>query len=215
MRWTAVGACVDENILRRLPSCGKDQCTLGFEVEVFLPAGLGTTLNDHIAGRPCVVDVTERKGPRWNDQRTGRCGFARIEDARQLFELDLDGGCRLAGAPWTVGDDDHDGLAGKVDLTLGEQRFVLNNAADLVFSGDVGGREDTGHTVDFSCRGGVEAHNATMGDRRGENRRVEQPRRIRGGLLRIAIRLACAAQSRGCSRARLLEKGGSEHQRER
>jgi hypothetical protein len=49
-----------------------------------------------------------------------------------------------------------------VDLARGEKRFVLNDAANLVFSRDVGGRENASDTVDLGGRGGVEPYDAAM-----------------------------------------------------
>jgi hypothetical protein len=104
--------------------------------------------------------------------------LSRVEDPRELFELDRDTGRGPACGLRVIGHDHHYRLTGKVDLPFRQERLVLDDAADLIFTGYVRGGQYTGYPFDPRRRCGVEARYPSVWDWRHENRRVQEIGRV-------------------------------------
>jgi hypothetical protein len=65
-----------------------------------------------------------------------------------------------------------------MDLTDGQQRFILDDPADLVLSRDVGSGEHGDDPVRFGGRRGVEPNDSSARDGRGEDSRMQHTRRF-------------------------------------
>ncbi|MEJ2189776.1 MAG: hypothetical protein P8Y93_10260 [Acidobacteriota bacterium] len=126
------------------------------------------------------MPVILMSSPRVSRMRTGTPslkagGLARVEDGRRLLDLELDGCRSLARGAGCVGDDRDNRLAHEVNLAVGEQRLVLDDATDLVRAGDVRCCEHACDTLQRGCGRGVESDHAAMGNGRGEKGCVEEP----------------------------------------
>ena len=106
---------------------------------------------------------------------SGGGGQARIEDRGHFLDLQLHGGQGAPGLQRRRRHHERQGLADVMDLAVGQQGFVGDDAADLVFTGDVGGGEHGRHARAFPRRRRVQLQDAAVGQGRGQHGGVEQP----------------------------------------
>jgi hypothetical protein len=106
-------------------------------------------------------------------------GVDGIEHGRQVLVLDVDQAHSGLGLLVFLGNDDRDGLAGVAHLVrghhrpVGQHRSIVRADARVAQVGARQHADDTGRPLGSR---GVQAHDASMGERRPQDARVQQPR---------------------------------------
>ena len=122
---------------------------------MFLAADLAAPLDDHVARAPGAGDVAHRHGARRVDQVAVRERFARVDHHRQIVDLHLDQVARLPPLMRGAGHHEGDGMTDEAHLALDQQLLVLEDRAEAVDAGDVGGGEHRHHAGSGARRAGV------------------------------------------------------------
>ena len=152
---------------------------LRLQVEVLLAADLAASLDDRVAVAPGGGDVAGRHGPRRMDQVAVRERLARVDHHRQLVDLDLDQVARLPRLMGGAGHDEGDRVADEAHLALDQKLLVLEDRAEAVDAGDVGGGEHRHHAGRGARRAGVEPGDDAVRLRGACHRGVQHLRRGR------------------------------------
>src|SRR4029450_2496511 len=100
---------------------------------------LGAALEDIIAAGKRGGRVAHDKLLWRNDKTLVRSRDTRVGHGRERLYVGCYLSCGLASKLLARGDDDRDGLSGKMDLAVRQQRLVRHDAADLVLADQIFG----------------------------------------------------------------------------
>ncbi len=138
---------------------------LGLEVEVLLATGIHPAVDDRVAVGPRPIDVAALQGPRGGDQAAEGERLPGVVDSGLFLDLDGYGGGSQPRLGHALGHHQRHRLADEMDLAIGQQGLVLDDAADLILARDVVCRQHGHHTRQSLGGGDVDPEVEAVGHR--------------------------------------------------